>query len=133
MADTETPTTGAASPARAPRTSPGRRKTDVAPKAQAADRRTRLVQFIIFAIAAVVTIDALVGEKGLIQTYRASREQAVMVSSIAQLRRDNARLREHARRLREDPSAIEEIARRKHGLIKPGEVLVIVKDAEKAR
>ena len=36
-----------------------------------------------------------------------------------------------ARRLREDPSAIEEQARRELGLIKPGEVLFIVKDISK--
>ena len=36
--------------------------------------------------------------------------------------------REEARRLREDPSAIEDLARRELGLIKPGEKLFIVKD-----
>ena len=44
---------------------------------------------------------------------------------------DNAELREMARRLREDPAAIEEQARRELGLIKPGEVLFIVKDISK--
>jgi cell division protein FtsB len=34
-----------------------------------------------------------------------------------------------ARRLREDPSAIESVARRDLGLIKPGEKVFIVKDA----
>ena len=43
---------------------------------------------------------------------------------------ENARLREEARRLREDPSAIEEIARRELGLIVPGEKLFILKDVE---
>ena len=33
-----------------------------------------------------------------------------------------------ARRLREDPAAIEEIARRELGLIKPGERVFILKD-----
>jgi len=36
-----------------------------------------------------------------------------------------------ARRLREDPSGIEDQARRELGLIKPGEVLFIVKDVDK--
>ena len=40
-------------------------------------------------------------------------------------------LRDMARRLREDPAAIEEQARRELGLIKPGEVLFIVKDLDK--
>ncbi|MGE3405088.1 MAG: septum formation initiator family protein [Vicinamibacterales bacterium] len=37
-------------------------------------------------------------------------------------------MREEARRLREDPSAIEDIARRELGLIRPGEKLFILKD-----
>ena len=90
-----------------------------------------MVQLAIFAVAAVITIDAVVGEKGLLQTFRARREHAQLVTSIGQLRADNARLRRYARRLTEDPAAIEEVARRNLGLIKPGEVLVIVRDAEK--
>ncbi|MGH9219038.1 MAG: FtsB family cell division protein, partial [Vicinamibacterales bacterium] len=50
--------------------------------------------------------------------------------SLERARAENAQLREAARRLREDPAAIEEAARRELGLIKPGEVLFIVKDIE---
>ena len=38
------------------------------------------------------------------------------------------RLRNEVKRLNNDPSSIEEIARRELGLIKPGEKLFIVKD-----
>jgi cell division protein FtsB len=41
-------------------------------------------------------------------------------------------LRELARRLKEDPLAIEEIARRNLGLIKPGEKVFIIKDVLRA-
>ena len=108
-----------------------RRKPDVRPRAERAASRTRIVQLALFAIAAVITIDALVGEKGLLQTFRARREYAQLESSIARMRHENARLRDYARRLKEDPAAIEEEARRKLGLVKPGEVLVIVHDAAK--
>jgi cell division protein FtsB len=56
-----------------------------------------------------------------------------MSATITQLRAENARLREVARRLREDPSAIEEIARRELGLIRPGERVFIVKDVPPAK
>ena len=46
---------------------------------------------------------------------------------------ENAKLRETARRLKDDPSAIEEIARRELGLIKPGERVFIVKDVPPAK
>jgi cell division protein FtsB len=39
-------------------------------------------------------------------------------------------LREDARRLREDPAAIEEIARRELGLMSPGEKLFIIRNVE---
>jgi len=48
------------------------------------------------------------------------------------MRRENAQLREQARRLREeDPGAIEAAARKQLGMIKPGEMLFIVKDTDK--
>jgi cell division protein FtsB len=39
-------------------------------------------------------------------------------------------LREEARRLREDPAALEEAARRDLGLLRPGETLVVVRKAD---
>ena len=64
---------------------------------------------------------------------RARQEYDALSATIARQRADNARLREEARRLREDPSAIEEIARRELGLIKPGEKLFIIKDLPPAK
>ncbi len=52
---------------------------------------------------------------------------------MVQLEADNARLREEARRLREDPSAVERIARRELGMARPGEVLVVVKTVPPAK
>jgi len=46
------------------------------------------------------------------------------------LKQENAGLREQIRRLREDPEAIEAIARQDLGLMRPGEILVIVKDVK---
>lgn len=132
MAETMTPNgESETGPAGVDRRARPRRKSDVLPRAEASARRTKLIQVAILAVAAVITIDALVGEKGLLQTFRASRDQTRMVHSIAALRHENARLRDTARRLREDPATIEEVARRELGLVKPGEVLVIVRDTQK--
>lgn len=107
-----------------------RRRPAPPPLGESSARRTRVVQLVIFAIAAVITVDAVVGEKGLLQTFRARREQTQLLDAIHTLRAGNAVKREQARRLREDPRAIEEAARRHLGLVKPGEVLVIIRDAE---
>lgn len=76
----------------------------------------------------MLVIDALVGDKGLLAMLRARQTYRSLEESLADVRTENAGLREEARRLREDPSAIEEIARQELGLIKPGEKLFIVKD-----
>lgn len=73
-------------------------------------------------------VDAVVGDRGLLAMLRARRQYDELAATIARQRADNARLREEARRLREDPDAIEEVARRDLGLIRPGEKVFIVKD-----
>ena len=73
-------------------------------------------------------VDALVGEKGLLAMIKARQEYRLLEQSLADSRAANTRLREQARRLREDPDAIEALARRELGLMKPGEKLFIVKD-----
>ena len=84
-------------------------------------------------LASVILVDALVGDRGLLATMRARREYDELAATIARERIENAQLRDEARRLREDPSAIEEIARRELGLIKPGEKVFIVKDVTPAK
>jgi len=58
----------------------------------------------------------------------ARRQYRALEKSLAVARTENARLREQGRRLREDPAAIEELARRELGFILPGERLFIIRD-----
>jgi cell division protein FtsB len=98
------------------------------PKPPAA-RSRRTVYWVLLFVAAVIVVDALVGDRGLVAMLRARQEYDELSASIARQRTENARLRDMVRRLREDPSTIEEIARRELGLIRPGERVFIVKDA----
>jgi cell division protein FtsB len=91
-------------------------------------RRRRIVHLLLLLVASVIVVDGLVGDRGLLAMLRARQEYDALSASIARQRAENARLRDTARRLREDPSAIEEIARRELGLIKPGERVFILKD-----
>lgn len=92
-------------------------------------RSRRIVHWVLLFVASVIVVDALVGDRGLVAMLRARQEYDELSASIARQRTENARLRDLARRLREDPSTIEEIARRELGLIRPGERVFIVKDA----
>ena len=77
-------------------------------------------------------MDALVGERGLLAMLRKRHQLDELAASIAREAAENTDLQEEARRLREDPSAIEDIARRDLGLIKPGEKVFIIKDVTPA-
>ena len=90
------------------------------------------MQYLIVIVGCVLMIDALVGDKGLLAMIEARDRYRELELSLQDARSENTRLREDARRLREDPSAIEEIARRELGLIKPGEKLFIIRDAPPA-
>ena len=90
--------------------------------------RRRTLHLVLLFVTLVLLINALIGERGLMETLRARRQHADLVASIDRMRAENARLREDARRLRSDPSAIEALARQELGLIKPGELLFIIKD-----
>ncbi len=106
-------------------------KPTVPPKPTLASRGRRLLRHVLLFITLVIVVDAIAGEKGLLALLEARRDYAALERSLERARTENAQLRETARRLREDPSAIEEAARRELGLIKPGEMLFIVKDVEK--
>ena len=79
-------------------------------------------------VASIIVVDSLVGDRGLLAMLRARKEYGELAAALARERLENARLREEARRLREDPAAIEEIARRDLGLMRPGERVFIIKD-----
>ncbi len=93
----------------------------------AAVRRAARV-LVVFVLTAVV-VNALVGERGVLQLWRARAEYRQLDASIQTLKAENAALLERARQLREDPQAIEQLARQELGLIHKGEVVVVVKDS----
>lgn len=83
---------------------------------------------LLLLAAAVIIADSLVGDRGLLAMLRARREYDELSMTIDRERAENARLRDQVRRLRTDPKAIEEVARRDLGLIRPGEKLFIIRD-----
>ena len=87
---------------------------------------------LLLFVASLIVVDGLFGERGLLAILRARQDYDELSATIARQRAENARLREVARRLNDDPTAIEEIARRDLGLIKPGERVFIVKDVPPA-
>lgn len=106
------------------------KSVDSTVKPSLARRGWRVARFLVGFVTIVLLVDAIIGEKGLLSLLKARRDFKAVEQSLQQARRENAELRDEARRLREDPTAIEELARRELGLIKPGEKLFIIRDAQ---
>ena len=77
--------------------------------------------------ACVLAVNALIGERGLSETLRAHRDFHAAVAEVSRLQYENAILADVIRRLQHDAPTIEGVARAELGLIKPGEILVVVK------
>ena len=93
--------------------------------------RKRGLHLLLIFVTLVLIVDALVGEKGLMQSMNARRQYHQLQASLEDLRRENDGLREETRRLKEDPATIESLARQELGLIRPGEVVFILKISRK--
>ncbi len=93
----------------------------------------RILHAALIFVTLVLLVDALVGERGFMETMRARRRSREVAARLDAVRRENARLREEVRRLSEDPAALESVARKDLGLIRPGEVLFIIKDAKPSK
>lgn len=102
------------------------RKRQVVPEAPS--RARRLLHALFILVIAVLVVNGFVGERGLTESLEARRQHGWLQAEVHQLRVDNNRLRRRAHRLREDASAIEEVARRDLGLIRPGELVFLLND-----
>ena len=92
-------------------------------------RGRHALQYLLVLVGAVLLVNALVGDKGLLETMTKRQEYDALEQSLQRARLENARQREEVRRLKEDPATVEDLARRELGLIRPGEKLFIISDA----
>lgn len=125
----DTPELPDATPATAPRSRDRRRLRPSAPEVR--DRRRRWVRYGLLIVSGVLMANALFGERGYLATLQARQEQHRLASGLHALRLENADLAEDARRIKQDPQALEEAARRDLGLIRPGETLITIRDRPK--
>ncbi|MCX6553239.1 MAG: septum formation initiator family protein [Acidobacteria bacterium] len=89
---------------------------------------SRQARYAILAAAVLGLAIEFFGDRGLVQVIEARRELASLERDVARLRDQNRALQRDVQRLTDDPSAIEELARRDLGLIRPGEVVFILRD-----
>ncbi len=90
--------------------------------------RRHLARLLFGLLTAILIANALIGDRGLPANVRIRREHREIADAIAALRATNERLQHEVVRLRSDPAAIEDLARRDLGLVRPGERVFIVTD-----
>lgn len=100
--------------------------------APASPLKRRAVQYLLIFVTVVLVVDALVGDRGVLERLRARQQYRELNQAIEALKQQNASMRHDIGRLRDDPSAIESLAREDLGLIKPGEILFIIRDVKPA-
>lgn len=118
-----------ATPATSPRSRDRKRLRPSAPEVR--DRRRRWFRYGLLIVSGVLMVNALFGERGYLATIQARQEQQRYEAALYRLRVENANLAEDARRIKHDPQALEEAARRDLGLIRPGETLITIRDRQK--
>ena len=98
------------------------------PRRRSGGRLPQAVQLAAALFAVLLAINAVVGEHGLVAMLQARQGSAAMREKLTRAQAENQRLEEQIERLKNDPAAIEEIARRKLGLIRRGEKVFIITD-----
>lgn len=99
----------------------------VSPMASRRDRVRRLWRYTGALFVSALLANAVFGEQGIVETVRLRREHEQLRGELARVRTDNQqRLRALARH--DEPAYIEELSRRTLGLIKPGELVVVLRD-----
>jgi cell division protein FtsB len=91
--------------------------------------RKRVVRGGLALVLVTALVDGVFGARGLLENMAVRRRHAQLEARIAELRQGNEALIVEIKRLREDPAAIEELAREELELMKDGELLVILRDA----
>ena len=117
--------------AAAPRRPRVRRRPRTAQEARA--WRRKITGYALFIGAFVLMVNALVGENGYLATFRNESEYRTLTRELAALRTENQQIQNDLARFRTDRRALEELARERHGLKRPGEITIILKDPQPPR
>jgi cell division protein FtsL len=89
-------------------------------------RKKILIGGLVFLLV-VLFITSLFGKKGLIEIYRARKNQAALQKEIEQLKQEKSRLEREITELEKNPKAVERTARGDLGLVSPDERVLVKK------
>jgi cell division protein FtsB len=89
------------------------------------------VGLAVFGLATVLTLLlTLVSDRGLLAVWERGAELETLEQQIDEIEAENDSMIEEIRLLKESPEAIEERAREKLKLVRPGEVMLVLPEEE---
>jgi cell division protein FtsB len=123
---------------REPDPSARRARTDHGPEAPAARPDARHVRpasvVVVSALLSLLVFGIfLVSDRGLLQVRKQRVQLAKAQEEVAQLEADTKRLAAEVAALKNDPNALEKVAREELNLVKPGEVVLVLPDGWEKR
>ncbi len=71
------------------------------------------------------------GEHGLLALRRQKREYQALQQQIQQLQQENQQLEQRIKLLKSDPKAIEQLARERMKMVRPGEIIFTLPEKDK--
>ncbi len=92
--------------------------------------KRKALSLALFLIVAASTLNALFGDRGLLELLRARQEIAALDQEIATLHAENQSLLGDIRALKSSPLAVERLARENLGLVKPDEIVLLIREPE---
>ena len=94
------------------------------PKQRPGRSRTDSIVYTVFALILIaLAIDGVFGPHGFIVTYRLKLQVQQARQKTQELEQENHQFTDQVQQLKSDPSAIEQVAREKMGLVKPGQLV----------
>jgi len=94
-------------------------------------RRSRMILAIFAAVTAYIAYSYLGGDYGFYNMWRLHRQKSALQAELAELQARQDSLKREIVRLQSDTTYIEELARKKYQMGKPGEEIYIVTKKEK--
>jgi cell division protein FtsB len=95
-------------------------------KSDRSTRKSRKKKVVIVAgilLGSYLLVSFIFGEMGLVKYYRMKAQYNSLTKEISSLEQDNAKLLREVHALKTDPDRMEQIARDKLGLARPGEIV----------
>ena len=89
--------------------------------------KRKALSLALFLILAASALNALFGDRGLLELLQMREEVESLDREIEMLRAENQKILEEIRSLKTSPLVVERLARENLGLVKPGEVVLLIR------